>query len=121
VAARAATDGDGVDIAIVGPGTVDALEAGRRSLAAGGTLLVFTPTPPDDIWSLPAHDLFFRETTIVPSYSAGPAHTREALRLLADGLPVEALITHRLSLAEAPAGYDLVRATGPALKVIVRP
>ncbi len=120
-AVREATGGEGADVAIVGPGTVDALEAGRRSVAPGGTVLVFTPTPPDEVWPLPVHDVFFREITIVPSYSAGPDHTREALRLLAGGLPVELLITHRLALADAAAGYELVRAAGPALKVIIRP
>jgi L-iditol 2-dehydrogenase len=67
------------------------------------------------------HDVFFNETTIVPSYSAGPDDTREALRLLADGLPVEGLITHRLPLDRAAEGYTLIRAAGPALKVIIRP
>ncbi len=120
-AVREATGGDGADVAIVGPGTVDALEAGRRSLAPGGTVLMFTPTPPDEVWPLQVHEVFFKEVTIVPSYSAGPDHTREALRLLVGGLPVESLITHRLALTDAAAGYELVRAAGPALKVIVRP
>ncbi len=120
-AVREATGGAGADVAIVGPGTVDALEVGRRSLAPGGTVLVFTPTPPDEVWPLPVHEVFFKEVTIVPSYSAGPDHTREALRLLAGGLPVEPLITHRLALTDAAAGYELVRAAGPALKVIIRP
>ncbi len=120
-AVREATGGEGADVAIVGPGTVEALEAGRRSLAPGGTVLVFTPTPPDEAWPLPVHDVFFKEVTIVPSYSAGPDHTREALDLLVGGLPVESLITHRLALADAAAGYELVRAAGPALKVIIRP
>lgn len=115
------TDGPGADVVIVGPGTVEALEAGRRCVAPGGTLVIFTPTPPDEVWPLPAHDVFFNETTIVPSYSAGPDDTREALRLLTDGLPVESLITHRLPLDRAAEGYALIRAAGPALKVIVRP
>ena len=116
-----ATDGEGADIVIVGPGTVDALEAGRTAVAPGGTVVVFTPTPPDVRWSLPVHDLFFNETTIVPSYSAGPDDTGEALRLLVAGLAVEPLITHRLPLSRAAEGYDLIRATGSALKVVVRP
>jgi L-iditol 2-dehydrogenase len=120
-AVRRLTDGAGADVAIVGPGTVEALEAGRRSLAPGGTLVVFTPTPPEVRWPLPVHDVFFSETTVVPTYSAAPAHTREALRLLAGGLPVATLITHTLSLDEAATGYELVRASEPALKVIVRP
>lgn len=120
-AVAGSTDGRGADVVIVGPGTVDALEAGRTAVAPGGTLVVFTPTPPDVRWPLPVHDVFFNETTIVPSYSAGPEDTREALRLLVDGLAVEPLITHRLPLSRAAEGYELIRAVGSALKVVVRP
>lgn len=115
------TDGEGAEVVIVGPGTVDALDAGRQAVASGGTLVIFTPTPPDVRWPLPVHDVFFKETSIVPSYSAGPDDTREALRLLAAGMPVESLITHRLPLERAAEGYDLIRATGPAMKVVVHP
>ena len=111
----------GADVVIVCPGSVEALEAGRRAVAPGGTLAIFAPTPPGVLWPLSVHDLFFRETTLVPSYSAGPTDTREAMRLLAGGLPVESLITHRLPLREAARGYALVRSGGAALKVIVRP
>lgn len=116
-----ATDGAGADVVIVGPGTIEALEMGRHCASPGGTLVVFAPTPPDAVWSLPVHDVFFHETTIVPSYSAGPADTREAMRLLTGGLPVESLITHRLPLDRVAEGYALLRAAGGALKVIVRP
>ncbi len=116
-----ATDGEGADVVVVCPGTVEALEAGRRATAPAGTLVVFTPTPPDEIWPVRAHDVFFSETTIVPSYSAGPDDTREALHLLEEGLPVAPLITHRLPLEDAASGYALVRAAGAALKVVVRP
>ncbi len=120
-AVREATAGEGADVVVVGPGTVEAIEAGRQSLAPGGTLVLFTPTPPGDTWRLSPHDLYFDEITVVPSYSAGPTDTREALRLLAGGLPVERLVTHRLALAQAAQGYELVRAAGDALKVVVRP
>jgi len=116
-----ATDGGGADVVIVCPGSVEALEAGRQAVGPGGTLVVFTPTPPGEMWPLDVHDVFFKETTIVPSYSAGPTDTQEAMRLIADGLPVEPLITHRLPLREAGHGYALIRAAGPALKVVVRP
>jgi L-iditol 2-dehydrogenase len=121
VEAVAQTSDGGADVVIVGPGSVEALEAGRRAVAPGGTLVVFTPTPPDVVWSLRVHEVFFKETTIVPTYSAGPNDTREAMRLLAGGLPVEPLITHRLPLEDAGQGYALIRAAGPALKVVVRP
>jgi L-iditol 2-dehydrogenase len=115
-----ATDG-GVNVVIAGPGSVEAYEAGRQALAPGGALVIFTPTPPDAVWPLRMHEVFFNETTIVPSYSAGPDETREALRLLAGGLPVEPLITHRLPLEDVGQGYALVRAATSALKVVVRP
>ncbi len=120
-AVGAVTEGDGADVVVVGPGTVDALESATGAVARGGTILVFTPTAPEARWPLDAHDLFFREITVATSYSAGPDDTREALELLRAGLPVTSLITHRLSLDEAMAGYDLVRAMGPALKVVVTP
>jgi L-iditol 2-dehydrogenase len=119
--AVAQTSEGGADVVIVGPGSVEALEAGRRTVAPGGTLVVFTPTSPDAVWPLRVDEVFFNETTIVPTYSAGPNDTREALRLLAGGLPVEPLITHRLPLENVEEGYALVRAAGPALKVVVRP
>jgi L-iditol 2-dehydrogenase len=106
---------------VVGPGSVEALQAGLSCAAAGGTLVVFTPTPPEVRWPLVVHDLYFREVRIVPSYSAGPGDTAQALRYLADGLPVEDLVTHRLPLDRAAEGYRLVRQATDALKVVVRP
>jgi L-iditol 2-dehydrogenase len=119
-AVREATGGDGADVVIVGPGSRDALDAGLASAAPGGTLIAFTPLPPDERWPLNLHDLFFREVSVVPSYSAGPDDTREALRLLSEGLPVGDLITHRLPLDRAAEGYDLLR-SGRAIKVVVTP
>ena len=118
---RTLTQGEGADLVIVGPGTTEAIESGFAAAAPGGTLVLFTPTPPDRRWALPVHDAYFREVRIVPSYSAGPDDTAEALRHLLDGLPVESLITHRLPLDAAAEGYRLVREAKDALKVVVRP
>lgn len=118
---RTHTEGVGADIVVVGPGTVEAIDLGFRCVAPGGTLVLFTPTPPEDVWPLPVHDAYFREVRVVPSYSAGPPHTKEALEWLVRGLPVETLVTHRYSLDGAAEGYRLVREATEALKVVVRP
>lgn len=115
------TDGAGADVVIVGPGTIEAIEMGYRSVAPGGTLLLFTPTPPEQHWPLPVHDAYFREVRVIPSYSTGPAETKEALRWLEEGLPVERLITHRYPLEQAIEGYRLVLEATDALKVVVYP
>jgi len=116
---REATGG-GADVVIVTPASLDAIQLGYESVAPGGRIVIFTPVPPEDLWALPVHDMFFREVEIVPTYSAGPNDTREALRRLAEGLPVESLISHRFDLNGAAEGYRLV-AQGRALKVVVQP
>ncbi len=83
--------------------------------------MIFTPLPPQEHWSVNVHDLFFMDVNIVTSYSAGPDDTREALSLLAGGLAVEPLFTHRFSLAEAAKAYAAVKNPETALKVIVYP
>ncbi|MBI2122958.1 MAG: alcohol dehydrogenase catalytic domain-containing protein [Armatimonadetes bacterium] len=117
---RARTDGLGADVVIVGPGSIEAIEQGFRAAAPGGTVVLFAPAPPNETWPLPVHDVFFNEVRIVPSYSAAPSHTREALQWLQDGFPVESLITHRLPMERAIEGYRMVM-DADALKVVVRP
>jgi L-iditol 2-dehydrogenase len=120
-AVRSHTEGAGADIVVVGPGTVEAIELGFHCVASGGSLVLFTPTPPEDVWSFPVHDAYFREVSVIPSYSAGPPQTQEALQWLTRGLPVETLITHRFPLEGAAEGYRLVREAKDALKVVVHP
>ncbi len=118
---RGHTDGLGADVVIVGPGTVEAIELGFQSVAPGGGLVLFSPTPADTRWPLPIHDAYFREVRVIPTYSAGPPETRKALRWLQDGLPVDQLVTHRYSLDTAIDGYRLVCEATDALKVVIRP
>jgi len=120
-AARALTDGEGADVVIVGPGSTEAIAAGFASAGPASTVVLFTPAPPEARWPLPVHDAYFREVSVVPSYSCGPEDTRAALQHIRDGLPVESLITHRLPLEAAAEGYRLVREATDALKVVVRP
>lgn len=115
------TDGQGAEIVIVGPGSVEALELGWQLVAPGGTLLLFTPTPPEVRWSVNLNVLYFREIRLVPSYSAGPSETRQALQLIEEGLPVQTLVTHRLGLHQVEEGYRLVREAREALKVVIYP
>jgi L-iditol 2-dehydrogenase len=116
-----ATDGEGADVVIVGPGSVAAMDAAAACVARGGTILLFTPLPPDARWPMPVNDLYFKDVSVVTSYSAGPDETREALRLLEKGLPVKPLITHRFGLDDVSEAYRMVTAAGEALKVIVYP
>jgi L-iditol 2-dehydrogenase len=118
---REATGGEGADLVIVGPGTVSAMESAAACVASGGTIMLFTPLPEHEIWPLPVHDLYFKDVTVTTSYSAGPVDTREALDLLAAGLDVRPLFTHRFTLDGVVEAYRLVAEARDALKVIVYP
>lgn len=111
---------DGAAVVVVGPGSEPALALALQIVAPDGAVVLFTPAPPDVRFPLPWHDLYLRETRLVPSYSASHGEMRTALTLIANGLPVERLITHRLPLQHAPDGYALLR-RAEALKVIVSP
>jgi L-iditol 2-dehydrogenase len=117
----AATGGEGADIVIVGPGTTDALESAALCVAPGGTIVIFTPTQTHERWQFPVHDFYFKDISVVASYSAGPNDTREALDALASGLRVGKLVTHRYGLDRVAEAYRTVAAAQDALKVIVYP
>jgi L-iditol 2-dehydrogenase len=115
------TDGEGADVVIVGPGSVAAMDAAVQCVAPGGTIVLFTPLPPDERWPMPVHDLYFKDVRVVSSYSAGPDETREALRVLEGGFPATRLITQRMSLDDVQKAYKSVVDAGETLKVIVYP
>ncbi|MER3401856.1 MAG: alcohol dehydrogenase [Armatimonadota bacterium] len=119
-AMRKQTDGQGAEVVVVGPGTLDALDLGWKIVAPDGAIVLFTPAPPDLRYALDGYALYFQEVRLIPSYSAGPIEMRQAVQLLHGGLPVAELITHRLPLSQAPEGYALLR-RAEALKVLVVP
>lgn len=118
---RAATDGAGAEIVFVTPGSKAALDAAASCVAPGGSIVIFTPLQPGDTWPLDVGDLFFKDVSVITSYSAGPDDTRAALALLEQGLPVEPLFTHRFGLDEAAQAYAMVKNPDVALKVVVYP
>ncbi|RMF91524.1 MAG: sorbitol dehydrogenase [Nitrospinota bacterium] len=114
------TEGVMADRVIVGPGTLPAMESGIRCVGKGGTVLFFTPTPPDSRLEIDPYTLYFREVTLTSSYSCGPPHTREALSWLEKGMiPADQLITHRFPLEETPQAVQRVAEGGEVLKALI--
>lgn len=117
---RELTGGEGAHRVIVGPGTPRAMAEGIRACAPGGTVLLFTPTPPGQILEVEPHYLYFNEISVVCSYSCGPHDTRDALDLIARGaIRAADLVTHRFSLEEASEAFCLTAAGGESLKALV--
>jgi L-iditol 2-dehydrogenase len=110
----------GADRVVVGPGNVSAMAQGISNAAPGATVLFFTPTPPGEVLKIEPNKLYFKEISIVQSYSCGPDDTREALRLLSEGaIPVDKIITHKFPLKDAADAFRLTAKAGESLKAVV--
>jgi len=108
------------DVVLVGPPTLTAWETGLECTGRGGSLVLFSPTPPGEVFQLDTGKLYFDEISVIPSYSCGPTDTKKALELLAQGsIPVEELVTNRHSLVDAAEAYRAVAEGGPAIKAVI--
>lgn len=101
----------GADAVICGPGTPEALRNATAAVNAGGTVVMFTPLEPGVPFTFDPNDLYFRDVSLVPSYSCGPDDTRKALGFIERGVvTAERLGATFYPLEEAPAAYDALRA-----------
>ncbi len=117
----AATPPAVAQIVFVTPGSLAALEQAAQCVGPGGNIVVFTPPPPDERWPLDINRLFFADISVITSYSAGPDDTRAALELLASGVEVEPLFSHRYPLAQVADAYAAMKDIDTTLKVVVHP
>lgn len=109
-----------VDFVLIGPGQPEVIRQALGYVRPGGTALVFTPTPHGVTTALDLGELYFREVSLVPSYSCGPEDTRQAYVMLRAGrVRPEGLVTHRFPLENIQEAYDTARRGGPALKVLI--
>jgi L-iditol 2-dehydrogenase len=116
----AATGGEGADIVIAGPATIEAIELGLACAARGGTVVQFMGTEPTARLSLSTFDYYFRELRLVPSYSCGPRDTRAALQLIEHGvIRATHVVTHRFDLAHAAHAYQVAAQDKSAIKTLV--
>jgi L-iditol 2-dehydrogenase len=109
--AARALDG-GADVVICGPGTPRAMQHAVESAAPAGTVVMFTPFPPDEPVTIDATRLYFRDLRILGSYSCGPDDTRRALDLIAAGVVSAAKVgATMIGLDDVPRAYrDLAEA-----------
>src|SRR5262249_34657292 len=109
-----------VDFVIVGPGHPEVIRQSLGYVRPAGVALLFTPTAAGVTTALDLGELYFREVSLIPSYSCGPDDTRPAYEPPRPGqVRTEELVTHRFALEEVQAAYDTARRGGSAIKVLV--
>lgn len=119
---REANEGRLADLVAVCTGAIPAFAQGVKSVDRGGTLLAFASTKPGVEIPIPMNDFWRNGITVMPSYGGAPVDILQAVELIrARRLPVSEMITHRLSLSETGAGFQLVAGGGESIKVVVDP
>ena len=121
------TDGSRIDSVLerikLQPDHAHALRECMRSLRRGGTLLI-AGVYGGPVHMFPLGDLFDMQVTLRMGQANVRRWTDELLPLLADGDPlgVDDLVTHRMSLEEAPNAYRLFqRKEDGCIKVVLEP
>lgn len=114
------TDGLMAQTVIVGPGNVDVIMSSLKLVCRGGTLLIFTPTPPEQKLCFSVNDIYFNDITITTSYSCGPDDMKKALQFIETGaVKSDLLITHRFPLEKAKQAYEITALAKESLKCMI--
>ncbi|GAB4390182.1 MAG: zinc-dependent dehydrogenase [Thermodesulfovibrionales bacterium] len=119
-ALRELTGGEMADVVVVGPNSASALSQGIECAGRGATVLMFTPAKPGETITVEPNELYFRDISLVTSYSCGPDDTREALELIRQGAVRAAqVVTHRFPIEETAEAYRLTALARESLKCVI--
>jgi L-iditol 2-dehydrogenase len=120
---RDSNKGRPADVVVLTTGAEKAIQQAFRSVDRGGTVLVFAPSLPETMVSVPFNELFWRnEITVTSSYAANYSEHAAAMELIRQQrVKVRDLITHRLPLRDIGKGFRLVEEARESLKVIIEP
>lgn len=114
------TGGNMAELVIVCPNSVDAMKDGISSIGPGGTVLMFAPIKPDERLTINLNELYFKDASIVTSYSCGPTDTADALEIIKEGtVRAEKLITHRFPIEQTAEAFRLTAEARDSLKSVI--
>jgi L-iditol 2-dehydrogenase len=117
--ARPVEEARPADAVVVCPGTEDALAVALRTVRSEGTVGLFAPMPPGAPTPVDLHGLYFRDVSLVPSYSCGPEDTCRAVAWLREGrVRAEQVVSEFVTLDELPRAYEAMKA-GETVKAMV--
>ncbi len=119
-AVKKITGGQMADLVIAGPNSVRAMHTALETAGPGGKVVLFTPAKPGEVLSIDPNDIYFREVSLIPSYSTGPEDTRAALAMINGGhVRADMVVTHRFPIGETQEAYSLAARAADSLKVLI--
>lgn len=122
-AVKQATEGRGADVVIVATSAKGLVDQALRISRPGAKVLLFAQTSVTERIEISGADVCVGERMLLGSYSANVNLQAESARLVFSGdLPLEQLISDRVSLANIAGGIAIAqRPGGQSLKVVVHP
>jgi L-iditol 2-dehydrogenase len=119
-ALRKITGDEMAEIVIVCPNSAYALSEGLASIGKGGTVIMFAPVKPDERLTIDPNELYFKDISIITSYSCGPSDTADALEIIEGGtVKAEKLVTHRFPIENTAKAFRLTAEAKDSLKSII--
>ncbi|MCX6667622.1 MAG: alcohol dehydrogenase catalytic domain-containing protein [Euryarchaeota archaeon] len=115
-------DGKLADLVVISTGATSAVKQGLQSIGPGGTILFFAPTEPGVEIPFPLFDLWNKQIKMVSTYAGSPKDINLAIDLIkSKKVKVTDMISHKLPLADAAKGFQLVAKAQDSMKVILEP
>ncbi len=115
-----ATDGRGVDLAVVATGAPSAVAMACALARRGGAVNLFGVPPAASRLDVDLQELYLRGIRLIPSYATTEADIAGVHRLVVDGRVVlDDLVSHRIPLPEIAEAFRLANRPQDALKVVV--
>ena len=119
---RDLNQGRRADVVIVCTGAMAAIRQAIKAVDRGGTLLFFAPTAAGVDVPIPLFDFWRDEINVLTSYAGSGDDLKESLELIRDRkVRVADMVTHRLPLAQASLGFQLMAGGQDSIKVILDP
>jgi L-iditol 2-dehydrogenase len=107
--ARHPNQAEPADTVFVCPGSQSAFDFAFGIASPGATIVMFAPLGPGDSLAVP-QDAYFRDLSIVHSYSCGPDDTKAAAETIRGGqVSAEQVISHFIEMAELPEAYEKMK------------
>ncbi len=119
---RRVNDNRLANLVIVCTGALSAFEQALKSVDRGGTVLCFATTAPEETLPVPINDFWRNEIKLMPSYGCSPLDADTALGFIrGKRLPLQKMITHRLSLDKIGEGFSMMVEPKESIKIIIQP
>lgn len=99
------TEGRGVDIVFLASGSEKSISLAISLVRSGGKIVVFSSIPKEE--GFYNNEVYYRELTVIGSYSPSPASLKEAYELIVTGkIKLDRLVTDIVPLKELPSEIE---------------